>query len=461
MTHFIRQQFLHVNLQGSEPEGFALQQRLPELYYTKLLPAIEKALDQCAVPGKLLVINKLEIDIGNVDLSKMDQELPAEIAEKLVQQIKYELFNTTKNNQNTEKDIYYAELQDNLWDVFIYFLKNGFLPWNFRLPANKTLEEVIAEFWIEDSSLKTKPLPIGHIAKALESTLLARRLVMQFSKPFVKMLLEEIVPGSSKIPVKLIDDLKSIPLPKEEFSLVRSLILEKSIQQLSSQGVISKEEIAKLVLEELRYKTDLFLKISGVFEHTWLEIKVPEIKPLTDRQNAPEESAITETKEGIFIDNSGMILLHPFLPRLFEGLGIAEDSRILQPEKALALLHYLTTGSTKTPEYELVLPKILCNIPLSIPIPSEIEITSAETDEASAMLDAVIKHWEALRNTSQDGLRGTFLIRPGKLSLKDDGDWLLQVEPRTFDILLDQLPWGITMVKLPWMEKMIWVEWRG
>jgi hypothetical protein len=461
MTHFIRQQFLHVNLQGSEPEGFALQQRLPELYYTKLLPAIEKALDQCAIPGKLLVINKLEIDIGNVDLSKMDQELPAEIAEKLVQQIKYELFNTAKNSQNTEKDIYYAELLDNLWDVFIYFLKNGFLPWNFRLPANKTLEEVIAEFWIEDSSLKTKPLPIGHIANALHSTLLARRLVMQFSKPFVKMLLEEIAPGSSKIPVKLIDDLKSIPLPKEEFSLVRSLILEKSIQQLSSQGVISKEEISKQVLEELRYKTDLFLKISGVFEHTWLEIKLPEIKPLTDRQNAPEESTITETKEGIYIDNAGMILLHPFLPRFFEGLGIAEESRIIRPEKALALLHYLTTGSTKTPEYELVLPKILCNIPLSTPILSEIEITSAETDEATALLDAVIKHWEALRNTSQDGLRGTFLLRPGKLSLKDDGDWLLQVEPRTFDILLDQLPWGITMVKLPWMEKMIWVEWRG
>lgn len=461
MTHFIRQQFLHVNLQGSEPEGFALQQRLLELYYTKLLPAIEKALDQCAVPGKLLVINKLEIDIGNVDLSKMDQELPAEIAEKLVQQIKYELFNTSKNSQNTEKDIYYAELQDNLWDVFIYFLKNGFLPWNFRLPGNKTLEEVIAEFWIEDSSARRNPLPVARIAEATKSTLFARRLVMQFSKPFVKMLLEEIAPGTSKIPVKLIDNVRSIPLLAEEFSFVRSLILEKSVLQLTLEGVISKEEISKQVLEELRYKTDLFLKISGVFEHTWLEIKPPEIKPLTYQRNAAEESAASEIKEGNYIDNAGMILLHPFLPRLFEGLGIAEDSRILQPEKALALLHYLATGSTKTPEYELVLPKTLCNIPLSIPIPSEIEITSAETDEATALLDAVIKHWEALRNTSQDGLRGTFLLRPGKLSLKNDGDWLLQVEPRTFDILLDQLPWGITMVKLPWMEKMIWVEWRG
>ena len=95
MTHFIRQQFLHVNLQGSESEGLALQQRLPELYYTKLLPAIEKALDQCAIPGKLLVINKLELDIGNVDLSKIEQELADDIAEKLVQQIQNELIKTS------------------------------------------------------------------------------------------------------------------------------------------------------------------------------------------------------------------------------------------------------------------------------------------------------------------------------------------------------------------------------
>jgi hypothetical protein len=64
-----------------------------------------------------------------------------------------------------------------------------------------------------------------------------------------------------------------------------------------------------------------------------------------------------------------------------------------------------------------------------------------------------------LRNTSPDGLRGTFLLRPGKVSLRND-DWLLQVEARTCDILLEQLPWGIGMIKLPWMEKMVWVEWR-
>ena len=91
---------------------------------------------------------------------------------------------------------------------------------------------------------------------------------------------------------------------------------------------------------------------------------------------------------------------------------------------------------------------------------SDVALTDDEREEADALLEAVIRHWEVLRNTSGDGLRGTFLLRRGKVSLRDDGDWLLQVEAQSFDILLDRLPWGISMIKLPWMEKMLWVEWR-
>jgi hypothetical protein len=74
------------------------------------------------------------------------------------------------------------------------------------------------------------------------------------------------------------------------------------------------------------------------------------------------------------------------------------------------------------------------------------------------MLAAVIGHWTALRNTSPDGLRGAFLLRAGKLSERA-GEWLLQVEPQTADILLGDLPWGISAVRLPWMERILWVEW--
>ena len=166
-----------------------------------------------------------------------------------------------------------------------------------------------------------------------------------------------------------------------------------------------------------------------------------------------------EAGEGIYIENAGLVLLHPFLPQFFTAVDIAAEDKLLQPERALCLLHFLTTGQSIAPEYELVLPKILCNIPLATPVESDLEPTDLENEEVTALLKTVIRHWAVLRNTSPDGLRGTFLLRPGKVSLRDD-DWLLQVESNSFDILLDQLPWGISMIKLPWMETILWVEWR-
>jgi hypothetical protein len=181
--------------------------------------------------------------------------------------------------------------------------------------------------------------------------------------------------------------------------------------------------------------------------------------PVLVRQHK-EESIRIEAGEGIYVENAGLIILHPFLPQLFTVLGIADEAKLLQPQRALCLLHFLVTGQTIAPEYELILPKILCNVPIETPVESDVALTDNEQEEAAALIEAVIRHWEVLRNTSPDGLRGTFLLRSGKVSLRDDGDWLLQVEEQSFDILLDQLPWGISMIRLPWMEKMLWVEWR-
>ena len=99
-------------------------------------------------------------------------------------------------------------------------------------------------------------------------------------------------------------------------------------------------------------------------------------------------------------------------------------------------------------------------MPLDEPVEADVGLTDAETEEAIALLDAAIGHWEALRGTSPDALRGEFLMRPGMLAVDADGDWLLRVEARTVDILLDQLPWGISLVKLPWMDRLLRVEWR-
>ena len=128
--------------------------------------------------------------------------------------------------------------------------------------------------------------------------------------------------------------------------------------------------------------------------------------------------------------------------------------------RALSLLHYLATGELTAAEHQLTLPKALCELPLEQPVPADVELTAAELAEGHALLDSVVHHWEALRGSSPEALRFEFLMRPGTLATDVDGGWLIRVESRTADILLDQLPWGISMFQLPWMSHLTRVEWR-
>ena len=162
---------------------------------------------------------------------------------------------------------------------------------------------------------------------------------------------------------------------------------------------------------------------------------------------------------GLFINYAGLVLLHPFLPQFFRGIGIAEKEALLYPNRALYVLHYLATGKWNAPEYDLAFMKVLCGIPVESVTDPEDGPRSEEEDETAALLYAVIRHWKALKNTSPESLRETFLKRAGKVSEQSNGEWLLQVESKGYDVLLDQLPWGISMIRLPWMQYMLHVEW--
>ncbi|MEM8525031.1 MAG: contractile injection system tape measure protein [Bacteroidota bacterium] len=163
-----------------------------------------------------------------------------------------------------------------------------------------------------------------------------------------------------------------------------------------------------------------------------------------------------------YIENAGIILLHPFLSPLFDACHLLANKQFQSSTtqiKALYLIHYLTSGSTTAQEYELVLAKFLCGLPLNYPIPKDIQLKKEQLEEANHLLKTVVQHWSALGNTSPDGLREGFLQRAGKLAKRNDS-WYLQIEPKTIDILLDRLPWGISMIQLPWKKELLLVEWN-
>jgi hypothetical protein len=162
-----------------------------------------------------------------------------------------------------------------------------------------------------------------------------------------------------------------------------------------------------------------------------------------------------------YVGAAGMVLLHPFYKAYFEFAGLLENGNFRSEEarrRAVHLLYFLATGETGPPEYELVLPKFLCGLPLGSPIERAVELTQAEREEAEKLLTAAISHWNKLGHTSPQGLREGFLQREGKLEKRND-NWYLSVQQQGIDILLDFLPWNLSMIKLPWMPELLRVEW--
>jgi len=166
--------------------------------------------------------------------------------------------------------------------------------------------------------------------------------------------------------------------------------------------------------------------------------------------------------ESVSVHHAGIVLLHSYLPLLFKRLGYIENGSFRNQEtreRAVCAIYYLATGESEFPEEELGLAKFLCSWPHGKPINRYLKFSSYEKEECDNLLISVISHWKALKNTSISGLQTSFLQREGILK-KEEFGYTLYVEELTHDILLQQLPWSYSVVKLSWMSEMLSVQWR-
>ena len=163
----------------------------------------------------------------------------------------------------------------------------------------------------------------------------------------------------------------------------------------------------------------------------------------------------------LHVDDAGLVILWPFLRHLFTHLELLEgtgfrDSRAQL--RAAALLRLVTTGDLEIAEFQLPLAKILCGLEPDALFELDAPLGKEESNECTRMLEAMILRAPILKKMSVAGLRATFLLRPGILRVRD-GCWLLRVEERPFDLVLQRFPWTFGWLKLPWMQTPLQVEW--
>jgi hypothetical protein len=179
--------------------------------------------------------------------------------------------------------------------------------------------------------------------------------------------------------------------------------------------------------------------------------------------DAPARPPPIDTRKVVIpVADAGLVLFHPFLPELFTRCGFWVGKAFTGPSEqhaAARLLGNIAHSDAEADEAVLTLAKVLTGIepPEAVldPEPPDPEAIA----KADALIGAVLDHWSALKSQDHDFLREVFVRRAGHLSRTDDG-WSLRVESLAQDVLLDRLPWGIGVVRLPWMTQFMTVRWR-
>ena len=409
------------------------------------------------------------------------------------------LSNTYVNKTNdidgkTPDKIASQPLRQYYFNAWLYWLEKGTLPSYSIIPEDNWISLVLETLVLDTNAVTQLKTKIKNITVALQ------RLVVQHTSEDLKSIVEiytgfsqtEIIKFFKEIETVFkqtsVTNITSIPFRTLEIEMWKQILeitilktqktdsislIKQAIQHLISGKVIDKKEwdqILNRIINTNKNRSFSVLKeiykeetVTGINKQS----TVNQYKKHTEaimQQDAEEESSFPETEmeSPQFFSNAGVVLLHPFLNSFFKKLGLLEGKNFKDDtakSKAVILLHFLATAEEHPREYEMVLPKFLCEMPANMPLDHTIQITKEEKKEANSLLQAAITHWGALGSTSPDGLREGFLIREGKLEKEQTG-WRLLVEQKTLDILLDRLPWSISILKLPWMSEMLHVDWR-
>lgn len=477
MPHIIKKQIINLAL-PKKSDAFRLQQKVSEHYTQDVVPLMENVFDELSGKEEIIQIDRLEIDLGLVSEKEVNQgHWDDAILSKIRDQL-YKQIGRTAEGKNIKRE---AEALS-ICRQWLFYMQKGYLPWNVLQVSDAWYAKVLETLAVDFASVsELRNMIIHHPA-------VSRRIVSQHSENFLQQLVTILTAEKQHDLPEVVRQLSQILIwiGKEGLSLMdQKSGIKKIWEQLMKLSAQPEKKLTPLRFAEKileKYVSDSAILETIIVTHsTELQLILPVLKKILETKDVPlakqsTDSIATDTaekkqaieelstidEEGVFVQNAGVVLVHPFLPALFKRLQCVKEGKFTDSDsqqKSLCLINYLATGNVKAEEHQLTVAKILCNWPLAMPVEKDIELSKDELSEAENMLQALIEQWEVLKNTSPDGLRDGFLQRRGKFFTRNDRLYL-RVENASLDVLLDQLPWNLNMIKLPWMKEILWVEWR-
>jgi len=488
LQHIIRKQVIELSVDRSL-DAQAIQQDFIRAYWDTIVPALEKTLDACSNEREYILLDRVELYLGEVNAASLERSgLKEELILRLVSLLK-DRINTAMSRPEIS-----AARSPVLHKVaqWLYYMEHGHLPWNLLSSAGLNITDLLEGLAADYSSIEALRQLIDTNPKALQ------RIVNTYAPDFLQHLLEVLIAKKGSGIRALLEDLSliyreiqgnednTVPV-KQQFN---KAIWELTLALASIKGPafelhqvamvllpswIADKPAAEKIETRLAGKLRMIRNIPALVQEgatgnrpAAIAAYIASIKEKTqkdpERKEREEEllPAGTIIEEGIFVPHAGLVILNPFLTLFFRQLHYLEEGRFIDDtfqQRALFLLHYLATGQQQAEEHELVIAKVLAGYPVEEPLTLSYKCGKKERAMADELLLAVIEKWTVLKNTSIAGLREGFIARNGKLSRHNDR-LVLQVEPQSIDLLLDRLPWPVSIIKLPWMKEILAVEWR-
>jgi len=479
MQHLVKKQVIDITC-SKRTDAFRMQQLLSNHYWQDVLPLLSTVFNEISDEGEIVRIDKLEIDLGLISEKEMSE---VQWNEEILSRIRSQLYEKLGGKEKDQL-VVHEVARMSICKQWLFYMQKGYLPWNvLRIDEAwyfKVLEVLASDF-----------AAIAELRKLIKQTPgVIRRIIEQHDESYLIRLVGVVTAVSQRELGQMVEELAHVV---SSTAMIASLIKGKKITELKKgiwywvfelaateqTRMSSSELIEKILVDHSTYddiklaintengstSTLIFSVIKKLYSTPELfsEKRSSTIKEIKkDQEKKKDDSDTGVDEEGIFVLHAGVVLIHTFLTSLFKRLQLIKDSRFVDKDaqqKAIYLVHYLAAGTVDAEEHELVVPKVLCDWPISLPVEKNIEINEDELDEGDNMLQAAIEQWPVLKSTSISGLREGFLQRNGKIGAKND-KLQLQVEANSLDVLLDQLPWNLSMIKLPWMKAILRVEWR-
>ena len=479
-NHIIEKVLLEVNTSNLET-AHSIRNNIDVFLKDELFPQLETLFDEYELHDEIVRFDELTLNLSvreRQDFSHLPGEIYRQLKEKIDRQIpiQKEPRNDFDENPNSEKQNgKRISAAQNAGNVFLFFLENGYLPWHGKEEQIKHFTE--SESWEKSLDDRAFFRNLDQILGTSETS--ADRFILQFSDETITAYLrrknlrihaetsailrisQNLDKEGRRIFLKLLIRLAHDDFPRvsEIFDRLIFGVMMEEKRLLKKPGVPGIEELKRLfecILPGNALQDSALEKIDLLIEgkHSISsEIQTP--------QETKPEPFFKEENNHIWVQNAGLILLHPFLKQFFTTTGITGKQGILTHENydlAVQSLHFLATGNENAFEGNLVFEKFLCGVPLKMPIQKQSLLPEQIKNEANELLIEVVRHWPALKNTSADGLRQLFIQRDGKLFQEDDR-YKLIVERKAQDVLLESLSWNIAVIKLPWISNILFTEW--